>query len=78
MHAHHVNTQRRWVTVCGRDSRLGGVHGCGRVADVLGALEHSEGQAGQEVPGGQQARGRTQLEARLLCEDEDRSRGQSS
>lgn len=31
-------------------SRLGGVHGGGRVANVLRALEDSEGQAGQEVP----------------------------
>lgn len=34
----------------GRYSRLGGVHGRGRVADVLRALEDAEGQAGQEVP----------------------------
>ena len=27
------------------DVRLRGVHGCGGVADVLGTLEHSEGQA---------------------------------
>ena len=50
------------------DLRLGGVHGRGGVADVLGALEHPERQAGQEVPGGEQPHGRTQLEARLLCE----------
>lgn len=48
-------------------SRLGGVHGRGGVADVLGALEHSEGQAGQEVPRGQQACHGPQLEAGPLC-----------
>ena len=48
-------------------SRLGGVHGRGGVADVLGALEHAEGQAGQEVPRGQQAGHGPQLEAGPLC-----------
>lgn len=48
-------------------SRLGGVHGRGGVADVLGALEHAEGQAGQEVPRGQQAGHGPQLEASPLC-----------
>lgn len=33
------------------DSRLRGVHGRGQVTDVLRALEHPEGQAGQEVSG---------------------------
>lgn len=37
------------------------------MADVLGALEHAEGQAGQEVPGGQQAGHGPQLEAGPLC-----------
>lgn len=33
------------------NSRLRGVHGRGRVSDVLGALEHPEGQTGEEVSG---------------------------
>lgn len=49
-------------------SRLWGVHGRRGMADVLGALEHTEGQAGQEVPGRQQAGHGPQLEARALCE----------
>lgn len=32
-----------------RNSRLGGVHGCRRVPDVLCALEHPEGQTSEEV-----------------------------
>ena len=34
------------------DVRLRCVEGPGRVADVLSRVENSEGQAGQEVPGG--------------------------
>lgn len=32
-------------------SRLGGVHGGRRMPDVLRALKHPEGQAGQEISG---------------------------
>lgn len=41
-------------------SRLWGVHGLGGVADVLGGVEHSERQPGQEIPGGEQACHRAQ------------------
>lgn len=39
------------------------MHGRGRVADVLRALEDTEGQAGEEVPRRQQASHRPELEA---------------
>ena len=34
----------------------------GVVPDILGALEHSEGQAGKKVAGGEQTRSGTQTE----------------
>lgn len=49
-------------------SRLGCVERVGRVADVLRAVEHAEGQSCQEVPRRQVACHRAQLEARRLCE----------
>lgn len=47
MHRQHIYYYKE----SGLDSRLWGVHGGGRVSDVLGALEHSEGQTGQEISG---------------------------
>ena len=35
------------------DVRFGSVHGGAVVPDVLGGVEHSEGQPRQEVPGGE-------------------------
>lgn len=52
------------------DSRFGGVHGSGGVADVLRALEHPEGQAVEEVPGRQQACHWAQLETSLLWREQ--------
>lgn len=42
--------------------RLWGVHGLGRVADVLRRVEHPKRQPGQEIPRGEQACYRTQAE----------------
>lgn len=47
-------------------SRLRGVHGRRCVADILCALEHTEGQAGEEVTCRQQAGHRPELEASPL------------
>jgi hypothetical protein len=45
------------------------VVGGGAVADVLGALEHPEGQGGEEVPSGQQSGGGSKREASVLLEE---------
>lgn len=45
------------------DVRLGGVHGHGGVADVLGGVEDAEGQPGQEVAGREQPGHRAKSEA---------------
>ena len=45
------------------DVRFRSVHGGAVVPDVLGGVEHSEGQPSQEVPGGEQPGHRSQLEA---------------
>lgn len=42
------------------------------MTDVLGALEHPEGQRRQEVPGGQQSCGRPQGEPRAPYGEKDR------
>ena len=42
--------------------RLWCVHGSAVVSDVLGRVEHPEGQAGQEVSGRQETSDRSQLE----------------
>ena len=44
------------------DVGLGGVHGGAVVPDVLGGVEHAEGQARQEVSGGEKSGHRSQLE----------------
>jgi len=48
---------------------LGRVLRTAPVADVLGRVEHSEGQAGQEVSRRQQARDWTETEARAVLEE---------
>ena len=42
--------------------RLRGVHGGAVMPDVLGGVEHSEGQTCQEVPGGEKASHGPELE----------------
>ena len=42
--------------------RLRGVHGGAVMPDVLGGVEHSEGQTSQEVPGGEKASHGPELE----------------
>lgn len=52
-----------WQLVArGRYSRFGCVHGFGPMSDVLRAVEDSEGQATQEIPGGKQASHRSETE----------------
>ena len=43
------------------------VEGLGGVPDVLGGVEHSEGQASQKVPGGQQTCHRPKGEPSRVC-----------
>ena len=45
------------------DIWLRGVHGGAVVSDVLGRVEHSEGQPGQKVSGGEKSGHRSELEA---------------
>lgn len=52
------------------DSRLWGVHGSRGVTDVLGALEHPEGQTAEEASGRQQAGDWTQLETSSLWNEQ--------
>lgn len=49
--------------------RLGRVVGAVDVTDVLGALEDSEREAGEEVAGGEEAGSRAQGESRVLSEE---------
>ena len=46
------------------------VVGSGVVADILGGVEHSEGEPGQEVSGGEEAGNRAQLEPGHTCSNQ--------
>lgn len=60
-----------WILAAGAEhSRFRCIHGFGPMSDVLSAVEDSEGQATQEIPGGKQASHRSEAESSATCKAE--------